>query len=1361
MSYTDLASNTQSVTGTLTLTATVTVASTLKPVPDLTSCNDPGAFNCTWLGGVTSSYCYLNSTVQCYSNDDCNNLTKGDFCRFIDTSDGSGRHRNDFCASGTTKTCRYDATTPCNNDSQCDSGKGDYCVYGKPVNMCQNTGLWCTDDGLGCDTSSGDACVPATSRMMMVKNAVRRVVLEHAYDDTAVVKIGQMHTYQAGGGSTDNLFPYVKLDSTSTGTSFRTSTRVDTKFLPRSELMKGVSELGKACFSESTGPSSSCTIDYSGGGALATTPPVTYSLKSSGNNSRYAVPTGDGRTYSREDGIWSTTCKATCAVTAGTGVYEGSYYTFSYTFGVPVAGSPSDLAGTGSLYAPKYSSVYLGKSYGSAGNYWYLMDAERTEFVNENKYGAREFSGLSGAGAGLPWSQGYVPTGDEYPLALTGASGDPTSTSATCGASNGAQWDYNVVPMVNDTSMGGNSSLKPTQKALMNAARLDKASYGGFYATGNLEPIACALKNDGQNDKYHSIDNYMSIVQSSDSVANGGSSPCWENHVLMVVDGLPRGPGDVAVGGVDCSADACVYDPVGNPSLTGCNCPAVTKARALAVGGVNVHVIAATTDLQGRNTYAAKTLNNVARAGSTTSFINIPRYAASEDELYYWLNYEMKEALRMTVATTPASAASGQQSLAGVTAGNMLFQSTVELPEWRGSLAGFSIGTATTTTTGTATASVYTTQLAWDAATVNAFTVRPGFAPTSDQQKLWKQRQVFFSDSDGHMHQIVVADDGSIDSASKTALKGLGMGGSETESERIVQWMLGKIDPSDTTDHKPLNPAVMGSVVNSMPIDVGAPGISLYPGGTRFYWDHVSRPELVYLGADDGMLHAFYASNGKEAFAFIPADMVPVIARIYAQGGQRYSPNDHIYGLAGSPKVKNLCVANCVVTGGKTCSDTQSGPYDSGCPDWRTVLVMGEGPGGNHPFALDITDPVESGNATLGDASLLWHVGYKNAAGILAANLGETDSTAAFAFHRTSAETDNRVLMASGYPLSGTSNTTKLIDAMILDGSTPSTAGSGATIGGSGSCDGSTGQEFAVLTDVAVARDNFHNGASPADQNLLAAYVGDTWGTLHQYAPSFSPALDKGGAPMALGCNQPLHFSPAVVQLNRNNSNNPDNSVYLAQVTNSILDAVTVGSSFPASMLVIGKETSIGSAPPALDQTFGTSGLIKLAADTSQGTTNRLCGVTTVVKTSSASDCGTGGSWLPSTARPTGTPVAVVRTDGTGFQLYTTWYDPPKANWDTCPESATSGNSYVTLHEFLSNGTWAQIAGREYPHQYVTGVQFVGSTLFITFGTNATTPNPTTDNFGQTFSAVTPQSLSALSGDRFIKTAWSERMDVD
>ncbi len=114
-------------------------------------------------------------------------------------------------------------------------------------------------------------------------------------------------------------------------------------------------------------------------------------------------------------------CSFPSASTAGNGLYEGSYYTFSYTWGKPVVGSPSDAPGTGSVYAPKYFSTYQGKSYVAGGYTWYLMDAERSEKVNENKYGANEFVGST-------WSQGYVPTGDEYPLPLVGATGDPLST---------------------------------------------------------------------------------------------------------------------------------------------------------------------------------------------------------------------------------------------------------------------------------------------------------------------------------------------------------------------------------------------------------------------------------------------------------------------------------------------------------------------------------------------------------------------------------------------------------------------------------------------------------------------------------------------------------------------------------------------------------------------------------------------------------------------------------------------------------------------------------------------------------------------------------------------------------------------
>jgi hypothetical protein len=262
---------------------------------------------------------------------------------------------------------------------------------------------------------------------------------------------------------------------------------------------------------------------------------------------------------------------------------------------------------------------------------------------------------------------------------------------------------------------------------------------------------------------------------------------------------------------------------------------------------------------------------------------------------------------------------------------------------------------------------------------------------------------------------------------------------------------------------------------------------------------------------------------------------------------------------------------------------------------------------------------------------------------------------------------------------------------------------------------------------------------------------------VHQY---YGSALTSAGTPtpISLGCTQPLHFSPAVVQLNRNNGSS-DNTVFLAQVTNSILDPNTVGSATP-SELVVARLLSVGTSLPAptLDHTFGTSGLITLAA----GPSGQLCGVTTTGRTSTDSSCGS-GSALPATARPTGTPVAVLRSDATGFQLYTTWYDPPKTTWDNCAASATSGNSYITVHQFLTGGSggWAQLYGWMIPQQYVTGVQFAGNTLFITYGDGTAPGTPTAGTFNQTFLTPSQSSMGRLAGDRFVKTAWTERLDAE
>ncbi len=354
-----------------------------------------------------------------------------------------------------------------------------------------------------------------------------------------------------------------------------------------------------------------------------------------------------------------------------------------------------------------------------------------------------------------------------------------------------------------------------------------------------------------------------------------------------------------------------------------------------------------------------------------------------------------------------------------------------------------------------------------------------------------------------------------------------------------------------------------------MPIDVGPPGPSQLPGGTHFSNKYVDRPELVYLGADDGMLHAFYAANGQEAFAFLPADMVPVVAKLYAQGGQRYSPNDHVWGLAGSPKVKNLCVANCGTPASTlTCSDDANGVYNDGCPQWKTILVMGAGMGGNRPFALDITDPIRFAQPGRPTPCCGTRATSQRAAAFPAIPLAQPFPCRPL---RTSGRPARTT--CSWFRASASSNNTTLIDTLAWTGAaaTPATT----TVSGSSTC---SGQTFEVAADVAVARDNSGTTTTPSDQNLLATYVADTSGTVHQY---YGSALTSAGTPtpISLGCTQPLHFSPAVVQLNRNNGSS-DNTVFLAQVTNSILDPNTVGSSTP-SELVVARLLSVGTSAPA------------------------------------------------------------------------------------------------------------------------------------------------------------------------------------
>ena len=121
---------------------------------------------------------------------------------------------------------------------------------------------------------------------------------------------------------------------------------------------------------------------------------------------------------------------------------------------------------------------------------------------------------------------------------------------------------------------------------------------------------------------------------------------------------------------------------------------------------------------------------------------------------------------------------------------------------------------------------------------------------------------------------------------------------------------------------------IHGDIVNSK--IWYAPGNS-YQSMTR----DSSRPNMIYVGSNGGMLHAFDASNGKEKLAYIPKgimDKLPLLADI----GYQYS---HQYYVDGSPFT------------GDVFTDTGD------TADARTYLAGFLGGGGRGYFVLNVTKP--------------------------------------------------------------------------------------------------------------------------------------------------------------------------------------------------------------------------------------------------------------------------------------------------------------------------------------------------------------------------------------------------------------------
>ncbi|MFT7413973.1 MAG: Tfp pilus tip-associated adhesin PilY1 [Methylophagaceae bacterium] len=148
---------------------------------------------------------------------------------------------------------------------------------------------------------------------------------------------------------------------------------------------------------------------------------------------------------------------------------------------------------------------------------------------------------------------------------------------------------------------------------------------------------------------------------------------------------------------------------------------------------------------------------------------------------------------------------------------------------------------------------------------------------------------------------------------------------------------------------------VLGDIVHSPPSFVGPPSAS-YPDNwgsgadensalySAFKTTHINRTPMVYVGANDGMYHAFNASTGVEQFAYIPSA---------------------VYGRLNNLTNSNL-THNYLVDGQSTIVDAF---FDSA---WHTVAISTLGAGGQGVFALDVSslgDFNTEGNAS---SKVLW-----------------------------------------------------------------------------------------------------------------------------------------------------------------------------------------------------------------------------------------------------------------------------------------------------------------------------------------------------------------------------------------------------
>ncbi len=298
--------------------------------------------------------------------------------------------------------------------------------------------------------------------------------------------------------------------------------------------------------------------------------------------------------------------------------------------------------------------------------------------------------------------------------------------------------------------------------------------------------------------------------------------------------------------------------------------------------------------------------------------------------------------LLTTIINTPrpgtaAAAASSNPNISS--SDNYVFSSSYKSVEWYGELIRQQIDA----TTGTLSAQQWSAMELLDAKTPSTRAIYTNVSGTltaflwgnltSTQQAYFKAPYLTYTSSTSGLSQFCSAGGTCLSSTAQsntTAATGGAAG------ENLVNFLRG--DRTNETTFYRVRTHVLGDIVSSEARYVKTPMFNYSDAGYSTYKTAQSgRTGMVYVGANDGMLHAFDVSTGTETWAYIPSFVLP---NLYQLADANYS-TQHQFFVDGSPEVGDIYAGS-----------------------WKTILVGGLNRGGKGYYALDITDPAHP--------SLLW-----------------------------------------------------------------------------------------------------------------------------------------------------------------------------------------------------------------------------------------------------------------------------------------------------------------------------------------------------------------------------------------------------